>query len=254
MMLPYLVLLFVVSFIGGALPLYINIKEQYQRYILAFSGSVLLGISFLHLLPETFEDLGSKAGIYILIGFFLQLFLQKFSHGIEHGHNPNNAHHHHHHHGDEDHHHHHATPAFWGVFIGLAAHAFLEGIPLGYSFHQSSTLPNFVIGIAAHKLPETLSLMAFVAVMPFSKAKKWGILILFASISPLAGLIANYFAQQYLFTAQLISQLVPIVIGAFTHIATIIFFESETAAHQLNKYKLLAIGLGILVAISTILH
>jgi zinc and cadmium transporter len=253
MMLAYLLLLFAVSFIGGALPLYINIKEQYQRYILAFSGSVLLGISFLHLLPETFEDLGEKAGIYILIGFFLQLFLQKFSHGIEHGHNPNNAHHHHHH-DKQEHHHHHATPAFWSVFIGLAAHAFLEGIPLGYTFHQSSTLPNFVIGIAAHKLPETLSLMAFVAVMPFSKIKKWSILILFASISPIAGLVASFFATHFLFTAQLISQLVPIVIGAFTHIATIIFFESETAAHQLNKYKLASIALGLLVALATILH
>jgi zinc and cadmium transporter len=140
------------------------------------------------------------------------------------------------------------------VFIGLAAHAFLEGIPLGYTFHQSSTLPNFVIGIAAHKLPETLSLMAFVAVMPFSKIKKWSILILFASISPIAGLVASFFATHFLFTAQLISQLVPIVIGAFTHIATIIFFESETAAHQLNKYKLASIALGLLVALATILH
>jgi zinc and cadmium transporter len=247
MMWLYFIMLFVVSCIGGAIPLFVNIKEQHQRYLLAFSGSVLLGISFLHLLPETFQDLGSRAGIFMLVGFFLQLFLQKFSHGIEHGHSPA-AHTHTH----NDHTHDHTHTAFNAVFAGLAAHAFLEGIPLGYTFHSGQTLPALVIGVAAHKLPEALSLMAFVAVLPYTRARKFAILFAFAAITPVAGALAAYYSTQYMATSKLITQLIPVVVGAFTHIATIIFFESETSAHQLNFGKIISICLGIGVAALTL--
>ncbi|MFM2385461.1 MAG: hypothetical protein RL660_218 [Bacteroidota bacterium] len=244
----YFLFLFVVACIGGAVPLFINIKEQYQRYVLAFSGSVLLGVSFLHLIPETVADLGGHAGIYMLGGFFLQLLLQRFSHGIEHGHNPN---HHHHHHDDVAHAHKHQHVAFGAIFIGLAAHAFLEGIPLGYTFRETNTSNALFIGIAAHKLPEALSLMAFVAVLPYTKFKKIAILIGFAAITPLAGAIAAYYQSQYLATSKIITHLIPVVVGAFIHIATVIFFESETKTHQLNFTKIMAIALGLAMAALT---
>jgi zinc and cadmium transporter len=253
MMWLYFILLFVVSCIGGAIPLFISIQEQSQRYLLAFSGSVLLGISFLHLLPETFQDLGSRAGIFILAGFFLQLFLQKFSHGIEHGHTHVGVHKHDHHTADHDHTNDQGQAAFNAVFAGLAAHAFLEGIPLGYTFHSGQTLPALVIGVAAHKLPEALSLMAFVAVLPFSRLKKFIILVCFAAITPLAGVLAAFYSTQHLATSKIITQLIPVVVGAFTHIATIIFFESETSAHKLNFGKIISICLGIALAALTLL-
>src|SRR5690554_4537411 len=67
--------------LGGKL----NIKKFIQP-LLSFSAAFLLGVSFLHLLPEAFSTSYASTGVFILIGFFLQLVLDYFSGGIEHGH------------------------------------------------------------------------------------------------------------------------------------------------------------------------
>ncbi|MBL4710802.1 MAG: ZIP family metal transporter, partial [Flavobacteriales bacterium] len=79
--------LFIVSLVSGC---FIFIKSFDLKTkissLLSFSGAYLLGICFLHLIPELFEENDSSVGLYLLIGFFLQLILDYFSGGIEHGH------------------------------------------------------------------------------------------------------------------------------------------------------------------------
>ena len=70
------IFLFVVTYAAGLLAMRVRlIDDKKMHLLLAFSGSFLLSITFLHLIPETIEDQGHKAGFYILIGFFLQLFI-----------------------------------------------------------------------------------------------------------------------------------------------------------------------------------
>jgi zinc and cadmium transporter len=230
------ILLFIITIAGGLVPIYLKLKPDYSNYLLAFSGTILLGITFMHLLAETFTELKFNAGIYILIGFFLQLFLQKFSHGLEHGHT----------------HIHDANAInFQPIFLGLAVHAFMEGIPLGYNFQQGQTLPSLFLGVAAHKAPEAISLMTVVALLPFSKIKKISLLLQFAAITPLAGLLAYYYGHQYYAISNVLTHIVPIVIGAFIHIATTIFFESGAKHHQLDGKKIIAVILGLGVSLVT---
>ena len=64
-------------------------KKGSTKLILSFSGSFLLSICLLHIIPEIFSghhDHHLNLGIYLMIGFFLQLILDYFSGGIEHGH------------------------------------------------------------------------------------------------------------------------------------------------------------------------
>lgn len=238
MLIAFLIGLFLITFLCGMIPLFITINKDWNNYLLAFSGAVLLGITFLHLVPETVEDLGHKAGIYILVGFFLQLFLQKFSHGIEHGHS---------------HVHDHDKSLFFSIFLGLSVHAFLEGIPLGHSYGEKETLSSYFIGVAAHKAPEVLTLMSFMIQLDMNRSKKMSYLLAFALITPIAGLISSYFNQSHAFTSNLISHLVPIVMGAFIHISTTIFFESGAQHHQLNFKKIIAVLVGISVALLTMI-
>jgi zinc and cadmium transporter len=235
----FLISLFIITFICGMIPLFIAIRDDWNSYLLAFSGAVLLSITFLHLVPETVEELGHKAGIYILIGFFLQLFLQKFSHGIEHGHS---------------HVHDHDKTLFFSIFLGLSVHAFLEGIPLGHNYGGDATLSSYFIGVAAHKIPEVLTLMTFMVQLKMARNKKLLYLLAFAFFTPLAGIISAYFDTQYAFTNKMISMLVPIVMGAFIHISTTIFFESGAQHHQLNFKKILSVLVGIGVALLTMIH
>src|SRR5690606_33268310 len=62
-------------------------KEKIFKLLLAFSGAFLLSITVFELLPEVFEDHSGKGpGIFIMCGIFLQIFLEFFSKGAEHGH------------------------------------------------------------------------------------------------------------------------------------------------------------------------
>ena len=86
------------------------------KLLIAFSGSYLLSITSLHLLPEVFSNTvrGAYFGAFVLVGFFLQVMLEYLSKGIEHGH----VHH------DKNS----AVPI--ALLVGLCIHAFLEGMPL----------------------------------------------------------------------------------------------------------------------------
>lgn len=102
---------------GSLIFLIKRIPPNALKLLLSFSGAYLFALSLLHLLPEVYSNGGAGIGIFILGGFFLQLLLEIFSEGIEHGH----IHVH-------KHDHKHAFPL--GVILGLCIHSFLEGMPL----------------------------------------------------------------------------------------------------------------------------
>jgi zinc and cadmium transporter len=264
----YNLLLFLLTLAGGSLALWTRgMDERRTNYLLAFSGSFLLSITLLHLLPETFHDLGHRAGLFVLAGFFIQLFIQRFTHGVEHGHTHIHLaedHLQHSHHADEHHHHehhhhehphqpvvHHAIPLF-SILLGLSIHAFMEGLPLGFHYREEGTMTSLYLAVAAHKLPEAMLLTSLVVSV---KGQRSGLLVLvfFSLITPLAAVLAESLGTRYLTMSEIVMWVVPIVAGAFIHIATTIFFESGTRQHMLTWQKILAITLGVGVGLTTLL-
>ncbi len=234
----YLFLLFLLTIAGGAIPfLFKQFKSSWMTLLLAFSGAFLLGITLIHLMPEAFHELGEKTGLYILLGFFIQLILQRLSHGVEHGHV-------HEHEGE------HAP--ITSVVIGLSIHALMEGIPLGFNFHSGATIPSMFFGVATHKIPEAITLSALLLSSKQVK-NKWQYVIFFASISPISGILAMYYGQHFYFISNLLVYIIPVVIGAFLHISTTILYESGTRHHQLSRQKVLVILVGLGLALSTLL-
>lgn len=231
--------LFLISLIGSFIPHFFKrINLIKLTLLLAFSGSFLFGITIIHLMPEAFHELDHKAGILIMVGFLLQLILQKFSHGAEHGHI----------HNDNENHQHAVLP----IFLGLSIHAFIEGIPLGFNFQQVATMPSLFLGVSAHKLPEALTLGILLFDSKYTKNKTF-LLILFALMSPVAGMLAMYYGQKFYIVSHLLTAAVPIVIGSFLHIATTILYESGTKHHELSRQKVLMVLLGIGFAVLTLL-
>ena len=229
-------ILFLLTFAGGSLPLWMKrLNDDAMQYMLAFSGAFLLSMTLLHLLPETFEELGAKAGMFLLAGFFIQLFIQRFTHGIEHGHM--------HVHEHDGHKH---IPVV-SIMLGLSLHAFMEGLPLGFNYRMEGTEPALYLAVAAHKIPEAILVTSLILQTSHSTSKTILALILFSLITPVSGVAANLLGMSYHFIAQLVISLIPIVAGAFIHISTTIFFESGTKHHMLTWKKVLAIlsGLGI---------
>jgi zinc and cadmium transporter len=208
--------------------------------LLAFSGSFLLGITFLHMLPETMSGGGHWTGALLLLGFFIQQIIQRLTHGIEHGHL----------HVATDHGHHHTS--VMPILVGLSIHAFSEGIPLGIHYEDEATLPSLYAAIALHKLPEVMLISSLLMIeMGKNKAKAWLYMVLFALITPLSSTLTAYLGAQFNIVNQIIDWCIPVVAGVFIHIATTIFFESGTRMHEMNAKKWLAITLGVGIALLT---
>jgi zinc and cadmium transporter len=222
--------------IAGGLAFRIIPANRRLRLLLAFSAAYLFAISFIHMLPEAFQGLDAKlAGLFIVIGFCVQLLIDTFSTGIEHGHV--------HLHSDECHAH---LPT--GIVIGLLLHSFLEGLPVYDPTTVDSVNYQLVLGLAIHNVPITLAFAALLKEHERVASRRWLFLLLFASMSP-----AGYFSSFLLHAVGLqhfetYGQLAyALVIGIFLHISTAILFETSDQ-HRYNIRKAAAMLGGILTA------
>lgn len=209
--------------IGIIVVLGINFKPKLLQLLLAFSGAYLLSITILHLLPEVITPLHKTANRFILIGLLLQLILDFFSKGAEHGHV-----------------HIQKTNSFpWALFISLSIHAFMEGIPLAHN-HQHQHL---LWAIVIHKVPISIILGTFLVNSHFSKTKAILFLLLFSLMSPLG----SFIGENSTFSITYKAEITAIIIGVLLHISTIILFETSKD-HKFNLFKFLAIIVGMIIA------
>jgi len=197
-------------------------KQKKLKLLLAFSGAFLLSITVFNFLPEVFNNNNSKTiGLFIMIGILLQIVLEFFSKGAEHGHVHLIA----------------TADTFpWLLFISLSIHSVLEGMPI--EAHD-----NLIYGIIIHKLPVAIILSTFFLASQLSRTKILFFLTLFALMTPLGVLLSqetDIFKIYY-------SEISALVIGIFLHISTIILFESSEG-HKFNLTKLISIITAIVIA------
>ncbi len=235
-MLIYNILLFVITVIGGSLPIWTNgLNTKNMHYLLAFSGSFLLSITFLHLLPETFTSLGNSSGILLLTGFFVQLLIQRLTHGTEHGHVHSSEHSH--------------QVLLASIVVGLTIHAIMDGIPLGAHSYSKVTVSSLYLAIASHKLPEAMLVVSLIKSTK-NKTQAFYMLLAFSAITPAAAMLTGYMTNTYSVANRALPYIIPVVAGAFINIATTIFFESGTRQHKLSWQMVVAmlsgVGIGLL--------
>ncbi len=236
-----ILLLFLPVFFGGLLVFRVVIKENQLKLILAFSAAYLLALTFLHLIPEVFQQGSQDAGMFILIGFFIQLFIDYFSTGIEHGH----IHIH-----KED-----KNKIPFTIIFGLYIHSFLEGLPIAELMNQGSitdSLLNFknsmILGLTLHNIPIAIAFVTLLKQLEIKKNQSVLFLLLFSLMAPL-GVIANEL-MKYAGVSNInyiIHISLGIVIGIFLHISTTIMFESSSN-HKYNFAKMSSILLGAALA------
>ncbi|MEQ8908002.1 MAG: ZIP family metal transporter [Vicingaceae bacterium] len=218
--------LFMVSLLGGSL---VFIKQDWKRFTnmaLAFSGAYLLGICLLHLIPELFESETAEAhlGAFILIGYLLQLVLDYFSGGIEHGHV-------------------HVNKSFlgrfpWLIMISLCVHALVEAFPL-HELNNQVGISSYLMGLLLHKVPISFIL---VSLLMGYKLPNYQILLatlLFAAMGPLGVSLG----QQLGHSPEMFSRLLALSIGIILHLSTTILLESNED-HRIHWKKLIPVFVG----------
>lgn len=197
-------------------------KKKNLKLLLAFSGSFLLSITIMHLLPEVYEKHSHSVGIFIMVGILFQIILEFFSKGAEHGHV----------HGHDK-----IAQMPWSLFISLCIHAFLEGFPIGH--HH-----DLAFGIAIHHLPIAIILTTFFMNAGLNRTALFIFMITFAFMTPLG----TYVSHNIPIITQYYTEITAVVIGILFHISSTIIFESSEG-HKFNVAKISMIILGILLAI-----
>jgi zinc and cadmium transporter len=59
-----------------------QLPRAVMRLLLAYSGAFLFALSLLHLIPHLYEGDDHRVGLFILIGFFIQILLEYISQGM----------------------------------------------------------------------------------------------------------------------------------------------------------------------------
>jgi zinc transporter ZupT len=244
---------------GGLVNLIRDNRKAALNAMLVFSGAFLLGVSALHLIPEVYE-LAPHAGLFLLVGFLVQILAESLSKGVEHGH--------HHVHGK-------AFPI--SILIGLFLHTYIEAVPMSGLDDPSSTeaaqihhhhhhnhshtetvepaseepasdddlAKSFLLGVVAHKIPMAFALMALMMQAGVTARKRWVWLFVFAMSGPLGVLTGNMISD-----TDAIYALLAVALGSFLHVSTTIILESESS-HRISlrhlSYVLSGFGLAWLL-------
>ena len=208
--------------LGFSIALWLKPQDKKNlKLLLAFSGSFLLSLTVMHLLPEVYESGNAKVGIFIMVGILFQIILEFFSKGAEHGHV----------HGHDK-----MTQMPWLLFISLCIHALLEGFPVGH--HH-----DLAIGIAIHHFPIAIILTTFFLHAQLNKTALFLFMLTFAIMTPLGTLVSDTFP----ILNDYYTEITAVVIGILFHISSTIIFESSEG-HKFNIAKISMIVLGIVLA------
>ena len=216
--------------------------------LVSLAAGLLLGVAFLHLLPEAFE---SNAGAHalsatLLAGVLVFFLLEKAS-----------LWRHSHHHEHDGHHHEHGFDAHEAgrsgllILVGDGIHNFADGILIAAAFMTDVKLGIITtIGIAAHEIPQEIGDFMILLNAGFSRSRA----LVYNAISSLTAVLGGVLGY---FLLDALSGWMPFVLmlaaASFLYIAIADLMPEMQRARDTksNLWQISMVGLGIgIVAIS----
>lgn len=235
------IILALVTFVPGYLVFRLgNFNKFNFKFLLIFSGAFLLSITILHIFPELYSLEGSlfKISVFVLIGIFLQMTLESFTSGIEHGHW--------HDHGLAGH----SSTFPYGLTIALFLHSLIEGSILVQDNHMHSHgfQDSLLVGVAFHKIPAAIALIS-VLINELKNSKLSVILLLLFSIaSPIGMIFSAYFQDLGLLSESSFNLIMALAAGSFIYISATILFEARRD-HKIKLANVVPALIGALTAL-----
>lgn len=210
-----------------------SLPDKLIKLLLAFSGAYLLGLCFMHLLPEVYQAGVNKIGLWILLGFVIQLLLEFLSQGVEHGHA-------------------HTSTQFGKYFplvllISLSLHSITEIFSLhfeGAAHHHHHESIGLVSGFVLHKIPVAITLASIFKKSALTKTQTWLSITVFGLSAPLGIFLGEYLKTEALVGPNFFAIITSIAVGIILHISTTILFESNQG-HRFNYAKFGTVALGL---------
>lgn len=200
-LLTYSGLIFATSAFGGIIPLLVpHAREDRLKLFVCVGAGLLLGMAFLHMVPEASRLVPGTFGAWFLLGFLLLLVLERFI--MVHACEEQGCHYH--------------TVGI-AAFAGLAVHGVIEGFALASSLFVSQFGPLLLVAILAHKAPAGFALTS---ILRLSQKSKRQILLFIFGVS-LSGPLGMWLAYALIKHEQLTNTagvLLSISAGTFLYI------------------------------------
>jgi len=247
-----------VSFVGiFTLSLQERLLQKYIFLLVSLAIGALLGDAFLHLIPESYEELDpTMVGLLVITGIFIFFVLEKILHW-HHSHGLEDV-------GCEDKYREHGggqdgernskvNPLGYIMLVSDSVHNFLDGIIIGASYFVSIEVGiATTIAVMLHEIPQEIGDFGILLHAGFSKMKALFLNFLSALAAFLGALCVLLLNEVIESTLPL---LVPLVAGGFIYIASsdLIPELHKTKGVARSLFQLIAITIGIIVMFLLIL-
>jgi len=224
----YCLIAFLTTVFGSFLPFYKKAWTQRHLWqLLAFSSGVLLGIAFLHLLPEAFTLSSRMAGL-ALLGTFAFLFAAEnvtMVHACEDFLKPPSSH---------------VRPV--GAIIALALHAGVDGMAIGVGLRQNMILGSVIsFGVILHKFSDGMTLMSLLRAANYSQRREWVLSAVLALATPVGAFLSFQCAGPL--APKAIAGVLGIAAGSFLYVGAADLLPRLHESH--DRYCLVFFLLGI---------
>jgi zinc and cadmium transporter len=207
--------------------------REHSIYFVSFAAGVLISVSFMHIIPESFE-MNSVAPVFLLVGFLVIYLSNRFLNLYV------------------CHKHEYVDYAVSIIpLLGIGFHSLIDGMIYAVTFNASVfTGVLAAIGMILHEFPEGIVGFALMVRGGFSRKKAALYTFLAAAIStPLGALVSYPFVSNIQRSA--LGILLAISAGALVYVgASHLLPELEK---ENKRYTILALAAGVLVAVGIVL-
>jgi len=203
--------------------------RKYSIYFVCFAAGVLISVSFLHIIPKSFQ-MNAHAPIYLLSGFLLLHLFNRFVTAFvcEQGPNPTSG-------------------IGLIAMTGIGLHSFIDGIVYSITFTVSIfTGVLATTGMVLHEFPEGIITYLLLLRGGFSERTSLILAFIAASISTPLGMLMSWPYISHI-DKPLLGALLALSSGALVYVGATHLLPQAEQEHR--KYSVCALAAGILVAV-----
>ena len=207
--------------------------RRFSIYFVCFAAGVLISVSFLHIVPKSFE-MNTSAPAFLLGGYVLMHLFNRFITAFVCERRPD---------------------AQYGIglvpMLGIGVHSFIDGAVYSITFTVSIfTGMLAATGMVLHEFPEGIITYLLLLRGGFSKKTALVLAVLAASVTTPVGMLVSYpFVSRI--DASLLGSLLALSSGALVYVGATHLLPQAEKEH--GRYSLWALAAGILVAVVIVL-
>lgn len=221
--------IFLAGLASGIAPFFFRWSHKSAHRWIAFGAGTILGVAFLHMIPEAIELAGPSSIPAALLGFVALYGIEQFTTGHPH---------------EEEEGEFHEIGIL--AFLGLTVHDLIDGITLGSGAHIPTLTPAIFLALVLHKIPTTFSLSVLLLHGEYRKAQIVRLLTILLLAIPV-GVVVSQYLLTFLSGPHTIGRLIGFSAGTFLYIGAYELLPEMHRKSREDPWIAVYFGIGLLV-------